>query len=78
MAKELRKDHKLALELWQTGMPEPKIVAAMIDEPAKLTEEQMEDWMKDINSWDVCDQVCMMRARFPWAGGYWIRFTVCW
>jgi 3-methyladenine DNA glycosylase AlkD len=31
----------------------------MIDDPAKLTEEQMEDWVKDINSWDVCDQVCM-------------------
>jgi 3-methyladenine DNA glycosylase AlkD len=30
-----------------------------VDEPAKLTEGQMEDWVKDINSWDVCDQVCM-------------------
>jgi 3-methyladenine DNA glycosylase AlkD len=31
----------------------------MIDDPSKLTEEQMEEWVKDINSWDVCDQVCM-------------------
>ena len=59
IAKELGKDHKLALELWKTGIPEARIVAAMIDEPEKLTEEQMEDWVKDINSWDVCDQVCM-------------------
>jgi 3-methyladenine DNA glycosylase AlkD len=59
MAKELGKDHKLALELWETGIPEAKILAAMIDEPKKLTEKQMEDWVKDINSCDVCDQVCM-------------------
>jgi len=58
-AKELGKDHKLALELWKTGIPEAKITAAMIDEPEKLTDKQMEDWVKDINSWDICDQVCM-------------------
>lgn len=59
IAKELREDHKLALELWQTGIAEAKIVAALVDDPKKLTEEQMEDWVKDIDSWDVCDQVCM-------------------
>jgi len=31
----------------------------MIDEPKKVTEEQMEKWVLDFNSWDVCDQVCM-------------------
>jgi len=59
IAKEVGKDHTLALELWKTGIPEAKIMAAMIDEPGKLTEEQMEEWVKDINSWDICDQVCM-------------------
>jgi len=34
-------------------------VAAMVDEPSKLTASQMEDWVKDFDSWDVCDQVCM-------------------
>jgi len=58
LAKEIGRDHKLALDLWRTGIAEARIVAAMIDDPAKLTEEQMEDWVKDINSWDVCDQVC--------------------
>jgi 3-methyladenine DNA glycosylase AlkD len=59
IAKEYRKDHKLALELWKTGISEARIVAAMIDDPEKLTERQMEEWVKDINSWDICDQVCM-------------------
>ncbi len=59
IAKDLGKDHKLALELWKKGIPEARILAAKIDEPENLTEKQMEDWVKDINSWDVCDQVCM-------------------
>jgi 3-methyladenine DNA glycosylase AlkD len=59
LAKETGKDHMLALELWKTGIAEARIVAALVDEPDKLTEQQMEDWVKDIDSWDVCDQVCM-------------------
>ena len=59
LAKEIGKDHKLAMDLWRTGIGEARILATMIDDPDKLTEEQMEDWVKDINSWDVCDQVCM-------------------
>jgi 3-methyladenine DNA glycosylase AlkD len=58
LAKEIGKDHKLALDLWRTGIAEARIVAAMVGDPAKLTDEQMEDWVKGINSWDVCDQVC--------------------
>jgi 3-methyladenine DNA glycosylase AlkD len=30
----------------------------MVGDSAKLTEEQMEEWVKGINSWDICDQVC--------------------
>ena len=59
IAKSVGKNHQLALELWDTGVPEGMIVAGMIAEADKLTEEQMEDWVVDINSWDICDQVCM-------------------
>ena len=59
LAKEIGRDHKLALDLWKTGIGEARILAAMVGDPDKLTEEQMDDWVKGINSWDVCDQVCM-------------------
>ena len=55
LAKELGKDHELALELWQTGIAEARIIAAMVDEPNRLTDVQTEDWVRGINSWDVCD-----------------------
>jgi len=59
LAKELGRDHKLALDLWRTGIAEARIMAGIVGDPARLTEEQMEEWVKGINSWDVCDQVCM-------------------
>ena len=59
LAKETGKNHQIALELWQTGIAEARILAAMTDEPEKVTEQQMENWVKDINSWDIDDQIIM-------------------
>jgi 3-methyladenine DNA glycosylase AlkD len=59
MAKEIGKNHILAGELWMSGVHEARILAGMIDESGMVTEEQMERWVRDFDSWDVCDQVCM-------------------
>jgi 3-methyladenine DNA glycosylase AlkD len=59
LAKELGKNHEQALDLWKSGIQEARILAAMIGEPERMTEQEMERWVKDIDSWDVCDQVCM-------------------
>ena len=58
IAKTLGHDHVLALQLWDTGIPDARIVAGMVAEPAKLTSRQMDAWAKGFSSWDVCDQVC--------------------
>ena len=58
-AKKIGKDHKLALQLWKSGIHEARILAALIDEPDKVTPAQMDNWIKGFDSWDVCDQVCM-------------------
>ena len=59
IAKETGKNHRLALKLWKTGIPDAMILASMIDSPGEVTAQQMEDWVKDIDSWDICDQLCM-------------------
>jgi 3-methyladenine DNA glycosylase AlkD len=59
IAKGIGKDHELALELWKTGVQEARIVACLIDNPEQVTSAQMEAWVVDFNSWDVCDQVCL-------------------
>lgn len=58
LAKQIGRDHQLALSLWETGIHEARILAGMIDVPDQVTESQMESWAADFDSWDVCDQVC--------------------
>ncbi len=58
LARRIGTDHALALDLWATGVHEARILAAMVDDPARLTEEQMDRWAQAFDSWDVCDQVC--------------------
>lgn len=50
-----RRDHALALELWDSGYHEARLLATIIDDPKQVTEAQAEAWVKDLNSWDICD-----------------------
>ncbi len=59
MAKQIGKNHLLAQQFWtSSGIHEARILAGMIDVPEKVTETQLERWVKDFDSWDVCDQCC--------------------
>jgi len=58
LAREIGRDHRLALELWDSGVHEARILAALVDEPEHVTIEQMEAWVRQFDSWDVCDVVC--------------------
>jgi 3-methyladenine DNA glycosylase AlkD len=58
MAKAIGKDHRLAERLWDSEIHEARILASIVDEPTSVTEEQMEKWVRDFDSWDVCDQCC--------------------
>jgi 3-methyladenine DNA glycosylase AlkD len=55
MAKEIGIDHPLAMELWETGIHDARILAGFIADPTLLSEAEMEAWVKDFDSWDVCD-----------------------
>ncbi len=58
IARDLGKDHELAEQLWASGVHEARLLAGMVAEPRKVTEEQMERWVAQFDSWDVCDQCC--------------------
>ncbi len=59
LAKEIKKNHPLALLLWKSGIHEARLLAALIADSGMLTEETMEEWVKDFNSWDIVDITCM-------------------
>lgn len=68
MARKIGKDHRLAGQLWRTGIFEARILAALIDVPAKVTERQMESWAAEFDNWAICDGVCgNLFDKTPWA-----------
>ena len=68
IAKGRRREHRLAQELWESGIHEARILAAFVDDPKQVTPEQMENWVANFDSWDICDQVCSsLFDRTPYA-----------
>jgi 3-methyladenine DNA glycosylase AlkD len=76
IAKEIGRDHELALELWTSGIHEARLLATIIDDPSLVTKQQMQTWVEDFDSWDLCDQACMnlfwrtedgVQLAFEWA-----------
>ena len=57
-AKQYRGDHELALQLWDTGSHEARMLAAFIDDPAAVTSAQMDRWARDFENWADCDTTC--------------------
>jgi 3-methyladenine DNA glycosylase AlkD len=58
LGKKAGRSHKLALDLWKTGIHEARLLASMVDIPEKVTEKQLDEWVRDFDSWDVVDQCC--------------------
>jgi 3-methyladenine DNA glycosylase AlkD len=63
MAKDYRRQHELALTLWETGIHEARLLATMIADPKQITEAQIDAWAGDFNSWDIVDQFCLNLLR---------------
>ncbi len=69
VARKIKKNHELALELWETGYHEARILAILIADPKKNTPEMMDKWTNDFNSWDICDQAALKlycKTPFAW------------
>lgn len=69
VAKELGRSHDLAADLWASGVHEARILASLVEEPDRVTGEQLDDWAAGFASWDLCDQVCQNLVRhtpFAW------------
>ena len=68
LAKQTGRSHELAAELWASGIHEARILATIVEEPARVTRRQMNQWARDFDSWDVCDQACQNLFRYtPYA-----------
>ena len=69
LAKRVGKSHRLALQLWNSGVHDARILAGMVDEPHLVARTQMDHWVRDFDNWDVCDGTCchlFAHTAFAW------------
>lgn len=59
LASDYEKDHLLALKLWNKQWRETMILATLLDEPDKVTENQMDFWVKNLQSVEIAEQAAM-------------------
>jgi 3-methyladenine DNA glycosylase AlkD len=59
LAKRLGRNHDLAAALWKTGRYEARMLAALVEEPSRVTPAQMDRWCRDFDNWGICDTVCI-------------------
>lgn len=68
LAREHRREHALALELWDSGIYDARQLAALVDDPKQVTEAQMEAWAAEFDNWATVDACCMhLFRKTPWA-----------
>lgn len=69
IAKKIKKNYELALRLWNSNIHEARILAGLIAESERLSEEQMEKWVKEFDNWGICDSTCghlFDKTNFAW------------
>ena len=57
-ARPNRRNHALAIELWESGIHEARVLAALVDDPARVTRSQMERWARQCDNWALTDACC--------------------
>lgn len=68
LAKELGHDRTLANALWKSGIHEARLLATIVMPPEGCTRAQVERWLKDVRSWDICDALALnLVDRTDWA-----------
>jgi 3-methyladenine DNA glycosylase AlkD len=69
LRRRIGKDHQLALQLWESGVHDARILAGLVDDAKRVTASQMDRWLLDFDNWDVCDGTCchlFVRTKPAW------------
>jgi 3-methyladenine DNA glycosylase AlkD len=53
--KTLGRNHERALELWQTGIREARLLALFTEEPGRLSPARAREMADEFNSWEIVD-----------------------
>lgn len=64
IAKQLKTNHPLALQLWEKDYHEARMLATIIADPKQISSEQMDNWTQDFDNWAIVDGACYNLYRY--------------
>ena len=59
IAKDIGKNNDLALQLFDSGIYEARLLCSKMFKPKDITKVLMEKWIKTFENWEICDSFCM-------------------
>src|SRR5262245_27770636 len=65
LAKELRGEHELALELWRTANHDARILATMIADPEQMNASELDEWVRELDNYVMADAFAKLAGRSP-------------
>lgn len=65
LTKQIKVDHALAVQLWESGNYDARILATMIADPAKIDAKLLERWSKACDSYAISAAVSRIGAKSP-------------
>lgn len=60
LAKAHRRNHPLALELWDSGIHDARVLATFVENPKQIARGQMERWVRDADNWALTDALAFL------------------
>jgi 3-methyladenine DNA glycosylase AlkD len=68
IARTIGRNQPLAEQLWDTALPDARVLAALIGDPQSISRRTMDRWAADFDSWGLCDACAYdLFDRTPWA-----------
>jgi 3-methyladenine DNA glycosylase AlkD len=67
LARSHRRDHALALELWDSGIHDARLLATLVENPQQITRGQMEQWVRAADNWALTDALAFLIDRTEFA-----------
>jgi len=64
MAKRIGKNTELGIALFDTGMYDARLLSAHLCRPKEITENLLEKWVVEFNTWEICDSFCMKLFKY--------------
>jgi len=74
LAKQLKTDQDLAVQLWATGNHDAQVLATLVADPAQFDAKTLDAWSKDLGNYVITDQFSGLAARTA----YWQKKAEKW